>query len=91
MYSLFILGAFFIFLALEPNLSVLKVSASLKGCGDSVIIKHVFEFPPSDSDKILVNLESLYGIWDAFLSVRATITFPKVVKLLLIFFASSSV
>ena len=90
-YSLLIFGAFLIFLALDPNLRVLSVSDSLKGWGDNVIIKHVFEFPPRDSDNILVNFESLYGMWEAFLSVRATITLPKVVKLLFIFFASSKV
>ena len=91
MYSLLTLGAFLIFLALAPNRRVLKVSASLKGWGDAVIIKQVFEFPPNDSDNILVSFDSLYGTWVAFLSVKATITFPRVVRLLLIFFASSKV
>jgi len=50
------------FLALYPNLSVLKVSASLNGCGEQVTIKHVFELPPNDSVNILVSLDSLYGI-----------------------------
>jgi hypothetical protein len=55
------------------------------------MIRHVFELPPSDSDKILVSFDSRYGICVAFLSVRALMTFPSVVKLLLIIFASSSV
>ena len=89
-YSLLTLGAFLIFLALAPNLKVLNVSASLNGCGEHVIISNVFELPPSDSDKILVSFDSLYGICDTFLSVRATITLPSVVKLLLMFLASSN-
>ena len=51
------------FLALAPNLRVDNVSYSLNGCGEVVIIRHVFEFPPRDSDNILVSLDSLYGIW----------------------------
>jgi hypothetical protein len=47
--------------------------------------------PPNDSDKILVSFDSLYGTCVAFLSVKATITFPRVVRLLFIFFASSKV
>ena len=58
-YSLFCLGLFLIFLALAPNLKVDKVSASLYGCGEAVIIRQVFELPPSDSDNILVSLDSL--------------------------------
>ena len=91
MNSRLILGLFLMFLALDPNLNVLKDSRSLNGCGEHVTIKHVFEFPPRDSERILVNLDSLYGICVAFLSVKATITLPKVVKLLFILFASSRV
>ena len=80
-YSLLTLGAFLIFLALAPNLRVLNVSASLNGCGEHVIISNVFELPPSDSDNILVSFDSLYGICCALLSVRATITFPRVERL----------
>jgi len=47
------------FLALAPNLRVDRVSASLYGCGEQVIIKQVLELPPKDSDKILVSLDSL--------------------------------
>ena len=78
------------FLARAPNLSVLSVSASLNGWGEQVMIRSVFELPPSDSESILVSFDSLYGICYTFLSVRATITLPRVVKLLLMFFASSS-
>jgi len=60
----------------------------LKILGEHVIINEVFEFPPKDSWSILVNLESLYGIWEAFGSVNALITCPKAVRLLLIFCAS---
>lgn len=51
------------FLALAPNLKVDNVSNSLKGCGEVVMMRHVFEFPPRDSDNILVSFDSLYGIW----------------------------
>lgn len=71
---MFILGLFFIFLALAPNLSVPKVSFSLYEHIDDANTKVVFEFPPIDSLKILVNLESLYGIC-SFLSPSALITF----------------
>ena len=57
--SLFILGLFFIFFALSPNLNVDKDSLSLYIEGEQVIIKHVFELPPKDSCKTLVNLDSL--------------------------------
>ena len=59
MNSLLTFGLFFMDLARLPKRIVLTVSYSLKGCGEHVIIKHVFELPPSDSDKILVNLLSL--------------------------------
>jgi len=52
--------------------------------------RHVLEFPPSDSDRILVSLESRYGICSDFLSVKAKITIPSVVNDLLIILASSS-
>jgi len=57
--SLLILGLFFIFFAQAPNHKVLIVSSSLKLLGEQVIIKHVFELPPRDSYKTLVNFESL--------------------------------
>ena len=47
------------FLARVPNLKVDTVSISLKGDGLHVTIKQVFEFPPSDSERILVNFDSL--------------------------------
>ena len=47
------------FLALAPNLRVDTVSYSLYGEGLHVITRHVRELPPKDSDKILVNLDSL--------------------------------
>lgn len=61
------------------------------GAGEQVQIKHVLLFPPNDSDKILVNLDSLYGTCVNFLSVNAVITFPRVVKLRFIVLASSKV
>ena len=58
-YSLLTLGLFLIYLARDPKFKVDSVSPSLEACGDTVIIKHVLEFPPIDSDKIRVNFESL--------------------------------
>jgi hypothetical protein len=55
------------------------------------MMRQVLELPPRDSERILVSFDSLYGTWLAFLSVKATITFPRVVRDLLIFLASSSV
>ena len=78
-------------MALCPNLNVEIVSASLYILGEQVIINHVLEFPPSDSCKILVNFESLYGTWVDFPSVRLFITNPRELNDLLIFFASSNV
>ena len=78
-------------LALWPNLNVLSVSLSLYTEGEPVIIRHVLLFPPSDSESIRVNLDSLYGMCDLFLEVSALMTFPRTVKLRFIFLASSSV
>ena len=89
--SLLILGVFLIFLAEIPNRRDEMVSARLLGWGEQVTIKLVFEFPPKDYWRTLVNLLSLYGIWVDFPSVRELITFPRVVKLALIFLASSKV
>ena len=91
MYSLLTFGAFLIFLALAPNWSELKVRASLKEWGETVMMRQVFELPPKDSDNILVSFDSLYGTCYAFLTVKASITLPRAIRLLLIFFASSKV
>ena len=88
--SLFIFGLFFIYFALFPNFNVDIVSASLNILGEHVIIKHVLEFPPKDSDNIRVSLESLYGTWVDFPSVKAVITIPSDVRLLFIVLASSN-
>lgn len=45
--------------------------------------------PPNDSFSNLVNLESLYGMWDEFL-LKLLITLPSIVKDKLIFLASSN-
>jgi len=45
------------------------------------MIKEVFAFPPSESDKILVNFESLYGMCFLLSSVNALITIPNYVRL----------
>ena len=89
--SLLILALFLIDFALTPNLSVDKVSCSLKTEGEHVTIKVVLAFPPKDSYKILVNLESLYLICLDLPSVNELITFPNEDKDWLIFLASSSV
>ena len=56
-----------------------------------MIIKQVFEFPPSDSESIRVSFDFLYGMWFVFLSVSAFITLPSVVRDWLMLFASSRV
>ena len=68
-----------------------RVSWSLKGWGEHVMMRQVFEFPPSDSDSIRVNFDSRYGMCEAFLSVSALITLPSVVKDWLMLLASSRV
>lgn len=88
--SLLIFGLFLIFWALDPYLRVLSVSCLFRGCGDTVTIMHVLEFPPRDSDSILVNFESLYGICEVFGSLYALISLPKVDRLWLILLASLS-
>ena len=47
------------FLALLPNLKVESVSLSLYALSEHVITRQVYELPPSDSYRTLVNLESL--------------------------------
>lgn len=66
------------------------VSSSLAKSMDPVHIISVFEFPPSDSLSIMVNLESLKGTCDFLLLVRAMIHIPKQVSDWLIFLVSSS-
>ena len=79
-YSRFTLALFLTDRALWPNLQVDSVSWSLKGCGLHVIIRQVFELPPSDSESILVNFDSRYGICVLFRVVSALITLPSVVS-----------
>lgn len=57
--------------------------------GEQQITIVVLAFPPSDSCKIRVSLESLYGMCDLLPSAKADITFPKAESDLLIFLASS--
>jgi hypothetical protein len=54
------------------------------------MIKAVFELPPSESESILVNLESLNGIWVYFFSVKACIQLPNTDNEKFIFLASSN-
>ena len=88
--SLLTFALFLICFALIPNFRVEIVSFLLKILGLHVITSAVFELPPSDSYRIWVSFESLYGICVDLPSVNLLITIPKVVKLLLIFCASLS-
>ena len=76
--------------ALYPNLKVPNVSLSLYEHIEHAIISVVLEFPPSDSYRIRVSFESLYGMCSFLSEVSAFITIPSDVRLLLILFASSS-
>ncbi len=58
-YSLLILGLFFISLAVLPNLNAETVSDSFKLEGDKFIMSRVKQFPPIDSFSSRVNFESL--------------------------------
>lgn len=69
---------------------MLFVSLSLKEAGEQQITIVVLALPPSDSCKIRVSFESLYGMWDLLPSASADITFPRADRDLLIFLASSS-
>lgn len=75
---------------MKPNLSVDRVSKSLSEHIEQAIMSVVLELPPSDSYKILVNLESLYGICSYLLEVNALMTFPKQLNDLLMVLASSN-
>lgn len=78
------------FCYLLPKSRVLLVSLSLNEAGEQQMTIVVLALPPSDSCRIRVNLESLYGIWDLLPSAKAEITLPKADNDLLIFLASSS-
>lgn len=83
--SRFTTGLFLIFLALLAYLIVLKLSSWLLSAGEAQAIIVVRELPPSESCKILVNFESLYGMNVSSLpSVRADMTLPKADRPLLI-------
>ena len=83
-----ILGLFFIFWAFDPYLNVLRLSCLFYTWGEMQTIMQVFEFPPKDSAKSLVSLDSLNGRWFASGSLNALIRRPSVDKLLLMFLAS---
>lgn len=88
---LFIFGLFLIFCAFSPNRNVDMVYGRCISCGEQVTIRVVLEFPPKESFNIFVSLESRYGTWPYFFPLyeSALITFPKLVRLKFIFFASS--
>lgn len=65
-----------ILFALSAYLSVLYESSYDKLEGDILAIITVLQFPPSESFRILVNLESRYGIC-FFPSERAFMQLPK--------------
>lgn len=90
--SRLIFGLFFTFCAFYPKRRVEIVSAKCISWGEQVTIRVVFELPPKDSLRSLVNLELRYGTWPfpPRLSDKAFITVPKLVKLRLIFLAYSS-
>lgn len=88
--SLFTLALFLICFARWPNLRVDMVSCWLNMLGLQVIIRAVFELPPRVSYNICVSLESLYGMWVDLPSVSLKMTRPRVVRLLLMFWASLS-
>lgn len=74
---------------LLPKSNVDFVSDSLKLAGEQQIIMVVRALPPRDSCKILVSLESRYGMWVLLPSASAEITLPRAESDLLMFFASS--
>lgn len=74
---------------LLPNSNVDLVSDSLKLAGEQQITMVVLALPPKDSCKILVSLESRYGICDLLPSASALITLPSADSDLLMFLASS--
>lgn len=88
--SLLTTGLFLMFLALEAYFIVPRDSSKLLSAGETQAIIVVLEFPPNESWRILVNLESLYGICPVpfFSSVRALITKPRLSKPLLILIPS---
>lgn len=51
------------YFALSANLSVEIDSSLFSAIGETVAMRHVFVFPPSESCNNLVSLESLYGTW----------------------------
>lgn len=75
---------------LLPKSKVLLVSLSLKDAGEQQMTIVVLALPPSDSCKIRVSFESLYGMWDLFPSAKAEMTLPSADSDLLMFLASSS-
>lgn len=91
--SLFTIGLFFILLALLAYFREFKLSSKLLSAGLTHATISVLLLPPKLSCKILVNLESRYGI--CFLaapflpgSVSAEITFPNESKPILMFIPS---
>ena len=86
----FEIALFFIFFTLSANLKDWMLSSKCLLDLLVVQIKAVLEFPPRLSRRSCVNLESLKGTKDPGGPPRAVITLPSVVKLILIFLASSS-
>mgnify|MGYP007047453063 CR=1 FL=1 len=70
------------------NFKVLIVSSKWWISGQILAIKIVLQLPPIESFRILVSLDCLYGIWSLCLSDKATVTYSKKVKDLLIYEAS---
>ena len=64
-------AVFLIDFARMPKRSVESVSDSLYDEGEQLIIRVVREFPPKDSCRIRVSLESRYGICFAYINLLA--------------------
>ena len=90
--SLLTMGLFLMFLALLAYFSVFSVSSKLISAGEMHAIMIVLLLPPSESYRIRVSLESLYGTCPLFFSsVNADITLPKERRPLLMLMPSLSV
>ncbi len=63
-----------------PNIKLDKVSSTCLPAGPIFTINAVLQFPPNESYRILVNLESLKGTNVCFGPVNAWIHFPNAVN-----------
>ena len=75
--------------ARDANSSVLTVSSDDSAEGEQHTSRLVLQLPPTESSRILVSFESLYGM-NFFFSASAWTMFPKERRLELMFVASLS-